>query len=569
MKISLAHLLPLALAGAVIAMPAPVAASAHITVVNVDGPNEGFNDPAPAVPVGGNPGTTKGQQRLIAFRFAADVWGAALDSNIDIQIRASFDPLGPNVLGSAGARFFDANFQAAPGFPGGRANTNYHIALADKRAGLDLLVVETQNEVLPQNRLTAAEPEIAAQFSSDFDFYLGLDNNHGLQNDLVVVLLHEFGHGLGFSSFLSRTSGNTPGGFTDPYLDNTLDGSTNTPFPALLASTPAARLAAIQKVDQIVWTGANVAAAVPTTLLFGRPELDAPTLPSIDGSRYGTASFGPPIPPAGVTNTVVVAQDGVGVSTDACEPLTAASALAVAGKIALVDRGICTFVVKVKNAQNAGAIAVLVADNAPDNPPAGLGGADPTITIPSARVLRATGDAIKAAPGPVTVTIGVNAARRAGTDLADRPQLYASTPIAPGSTLNHWDPIAFKNLLMEPAINPDLTHSLIAPFDTTLAEMHDMGWFTDADLDGTEDATVIVNSCDTRVENDFIGNGALLADQARVWFGQCAATTSSARAFEDCVDRIAKAAHHDDIITGNQSSHLRQCAQVRGKKGSN
>ena len=316
-----------------------------------------------------------------------------------------------------------------------------------------------------------------------------------------------------------------------------------------------------------MWTGGNVAAAVPTTLLFGRPELDAPTLPSIDGSRYGTAAFGPPIPPTGITHTVVVAQDGVGVSTDACEPLTAASALAVAGKIALVDRGTCTFVVKVKNAQNAGAIAVLVADNAPDNPPAGLGGVDPTITISSARVLRATGDAIKAA-GPVTVTIGVNAARRSGTDLADRPQLYASTPIAPGSTLNHWDPIAFKNLLMEPAINPDLTHSLIAPFDTTLAEMHDMGWFTDANLDGKEDRTVIVNGCDTRVENDFIGNGALLADQARVWFGQCKATTSSARAFEDCVDRIAKAAHKADILTGKQSSHLRNCAEAKGKKGS-
>jgi hypothetical protein len=568
MTTSTTRILPLALAGAVLlAMPAPVAASAHITVVNADGPNEGFNDPTPATPVGGNPGTTKGQQRLIAFQFAADVWGASLDSNIDIQIQASFDPLGANVLGAAGASFSIRNFNAAaaPGFPGGNANTNYHIALADKRAGADLLVAAN----VPG--LNAATPEIVAQFSSDFDFYLGLDNNHGVKNDLVVVLLHEFGHGLGFSSFMSRTTGNTPGGVTDPFLDNTLDGSTNTPFPALLASTPAARLGAIQKVDQIVWTGANVAAAVPTVLLFGRPELDVPTIPSIDGSRYGTASFGPPVPATGITGNVVVAQDGVGVSTDACEPLTAASAAAVHGNIALVDRGICTFVVKVKNAQNAGAIAVLVADNVADNPPATLGGADPTITIASVRVLRATGDAIKAATasGPLTVTIALNPVRRAGTDLQDRPQLYASTPIAPGSTLNHWDPIAFKNLLMEPAINGDLTHSLIAPFDTTLAEMHDMGWFTDANLDGQEDATVIVNGCDTRVENEFIGNGALLADQARVWFGQCAATTSSARAFEDCVDDLAKAAHAARIITGKQSSHLRQCAQAKGKnKGS-
>jgi PA domain-containing protein len=563
MTTSMTRILPLALAGAILAaLPAPAAAGAHITVVNVDGPNEGFNDPTPAAPVGGNPGTTKGQQRLIAFQFAADVWGASLDSNIDIQIQASFDPLGANVLGAAAAAFSIRNFNdlAAPGFPGGDANTNYHIALADKRAGSDLLTAFG---------LTPATPEIVAQFSSDFDFYLGLDNDHGVKNDLVVVLLHELGHGLGFSSFMSRTTGNTPGGVTDPFLNNALDGSTNTQLSALLASPPAVRLAAIQKVDQIVWTGGNVAAAVPTTLLFGRPELDVPTIPSIDGSRYGTASFGPPVPATGITGTVVLAQDGVGVSTDACEPLTAASAAAVAGNIALVDRGTCTFNVKVKNAQNAGAIAVLVADNVADNPPAGLGGVDPTITISSVRILRATGDVLKAATSPVTLTIGLNQARRAGTDLQDRPQLYASTPIAPGSTLNHWDPIAFRNLLMEPAINPDLTHNLIAPFDTTLAEMHDMGWFTDADLDGKEDATVILNGCDTRVENEFIGNGALLADQARAWFRQCALSTSGAKAFEACVDDLAKAAHADRIITGKQSSHVRQCAQAKGNnKGS-
>jgi PA domain len=554
------RILPAAIAAAVLSLPAPVAASAHITIINADGPNEGFNDPTPAAPVGGNPGTTKGQQRLIAFQFAADLWGAALDTNVDITIQASFDPLGPNVLGAAAAAFSIRNFNAlvAAGFPGGNADTNYHGALADKRAGVDLAAALG---------LGTQFPEVVAQFSSDFDFYLGLDNNHGVQNDLVVVLLHEFGHGLGFSSFLSRTTGNTPGGVTDPFLDHTLDASTNAPFPTLLAATSAARLAAIQKVDQIVWTGANVAAAVPTTLLFGRPELFVPQLPSIDGSRYGSASFGPPVPQTGITGNVVVAQDGVGVSTDACEPLTAASALAVLGNIALVDRGTCTFIVKVKNAQDAGAIAVLVADNAPDNPPAGLGGVDPTITISSARILRATGDAFKAAAGPVTVTIGLNLARRAGTDFEDRPQLYASTPIAPGSTLNHWDPIAFRNLLMEPAINSDLTHSLIAPFDTTLAEMHDMGWFIDANLDGLEDETVIVGQCDTRLKNDFIGSGALLADQARVWVQECASTTSGARAFEACFDRTVKAAQKADIIDGKQSSHLRQCAQTRGRHG--
>jgi len=40
----------------------------------------------------------------------------------------------------------------------------------------------------------------------------------------------------------------------------------------------------------------------------------------------------------------------------------------------------------------------------------------------------------------------------------------------------------------------------------------------------------------------------LLADQTRAWFNQCAATTSRAKGFEDCVDAFAKAAKAADII---------------------
>src|SRR5262249_43273402 len=137
MTISATRIVPLALAGALLlAMPARSAASAHITVVNADGPNEGFNDPTPAAPVGGNPGTTKGQQRLIAFQFAADLWGASLDSNIDIQIQASFDPLGANVLGAAGPALPHRNFHnpAAARLPGAGPHTKHHNTPPPQRA---------------------------------------------------------------------------------------------------------------------------------------------------------------------------------------------------------------------------------------------------------------------------------------------------------------------------------------------------------------------------------------------------------------------------------------------------
>jgi uncharacterized repeat protein (TIGR01451 family) len=122
------------------------------------------------------------------------------------------------------------------------------------------------------------------------------------------------------------------------------------------------------------------------------------------------ATFGPPVTPSGTPpgpHSVVIALDpanGAGPSTtDGCSPLT--NAAAVNGNIALIDRGTCGFIVKVKNAQNAGAVGVIIADNAPGTPPAGLGGTDPTITIPSVRVTLADGNTLKANIATLNVTM--------------------------------------------------------------------------------------------------------------------------------------------------------------------
>src|SRR5262245_20796798 len=100
--------------GAFASNPDVASANATITILNGDGPNEGFNGPTPAAPVGGNPGTTIGQQRLIAFQFAADIWSLALDSNVEIVIDAQFNPLSCTattaILGSAGTIFIFANY---------------------------------------------------------------------------------------------------------------------------------------------------------------------------------------------------------------------------------------------------------------------------------------------------------------------------------------------------------------------------------------------------------------------------------------------------------------------------
>ncbi|HSH05530.1 MAG TPA: T9SS-dependent M36 family metallopeptidase [Anaerolineae bacterium] len=101
------------------------------------------------------------------------------------------------------------------------------------------------------------------------------------------------------------------------------------------------------------------------------------------GYATGTAEFGPAVPtsPAAITADIYIVDDGTGTTSDGCETVTNTGELN--GNIALIDRGTCSFVVKVKNAQNAGAVAAIVVNNLPGDGILNMGGTDATITIPS------------------------------------------------------------------------------------------------------------------------------------------------------------------------------------------
>ena len=117
----------------------------------------------------------------------------------------------------------------------------------------------------------------------------------------------------------------------------------------------------------------------------------------------GTASFGPTN--FTLTGNLVVAIDAVGDTEDGCTALTNAGA--IAGNIALIRRGTCNFTVKAANAQAAGAIGVIISNNVAGVAP-GLGGADPTITIPVLSVSQADGNTLRtqlALPATVNVTM--------------------------------------------------------------------------------------------------------------------------------------------------------------------
>lgn len=106
-----------------------------------------------------------------------------------------------------------------------------------------------------------------------------------------------------------------------------------------------------------------------------------------------------------VTGQVVYYNDDAGGTThDGC----VVPANSVSGKIALINRGNCNFTVKVKNAQDAGAIGVIMVNNVAGAPII-MGGTDNTITIPAVMVTQALGATFVAnLANNLNVTLKVN-----------------------------------------------------------------------------------------------------------------------------------------------------------------
>ncbi len=459
-----------------VALSAMAHAGATIVIINNNAPGVGFNDPTAATPVGGNSGTTIGAQRLIAFQFAADIWGAALDSTVEIRIQAQFIALSCSAnaatLGSAGTAQILRDFPNAE-FP----STWYPVALANKRAGSDQ---------------RPASNDVNANFNSNIGtpgcfensgWYYGLDTNHPANRvNLVAVVLHELAHGLGFQQFADTSTGEQNDNLSDVYGRHLFDVTQNRFWYEM---TNAQRVQSAINTNNVVWTGAAVAAAAPT-VLAGTPTLQITAPPAVAGPyTIGTAAFGPPLSSTVISGNLLLALDASDVvgpsTTDGCTAITNAGALA--GKIAVVDRGDCLFVEKAKNVQDAGAIALVVVNNVAGSTPPGMAGDDPTVTISTVSVTQAEGNAIKAqlaVPATVSGFLTLNLNKLAGADSQGRMLLYTPNPLEPGSSIAHWDTSAFPNQLMEPNASDDLTHSVKAPQDLTLALMRDIGWTANA-----------------------------------------------------------------------------------------
>jgi hypothetical protein len=525
--------LALALAAALLTAPA---FAAEFVVVNLDaGTGAGLDDPSPRAPQGGNPGTTLGEQRQVAYAYAARMWGAIMQSDVPIVVGARFIPQACSatgaVLGSAGTTSVFRDFPGAT-----RPGTWHNIALTESIVGVDL---------------NDGDLDITSQFNSRIsgdpaclggaDWYYGLDGQTpaGTVNFLNVVM-HEIGHGIGFQSFVNVTSGNLLGGFPDVYLANAFNNTVGKAFPDM---TSAERQFAVRNTGGTVWTGPDVSAVAPDYL---DPELEITVSGIASPLPAGRSSLGPAVTGPEFAGTITLADDGVDAGGDACTPL--ANAADVAGRIALVDRGVCPFATKAVNAQAAGATGVLVANNVPGviEP----GGVDPTVTIPVLGISLEAGEQIRALAPGATVAAAADPVRRVGADALGRVRLNTPAALAPGSTFSHFDTALNPNALMEPSITGTLRADI--DVDLTPALFRDTGWRTSA-------ANATLGTCDTGVpvvDPSGIAIGASLEARSLV----CSAFARNKGQYQGCVVSYANSLVEAGLIEGRDKGRIASCA---------
>lgn len=279
----------------------------------------------------------------------------------------------------------------------------------DGADGADYTITRGNNVYAYEDRNNADQPGYSPDGGADlqFDFPLDLTQAPEVNQDAVITnlfyvnnMVHDILYVHGFDEEAGNFQENNYGkGGTeaDPVLAEAQDGggTSNANF-----SAPEDGVSGTMQM--YLWpTGA------PSVLTVHDPADIAGDYTAVE------AAFGPGLATP-ITSELVLVNDGAGTTSDACDPVLNGAQLS--GKIAVIDRGTCTFISKVNAAKNAGAIAVIVINNAGTAPFAMSGSGNPG--IPSVMISQADGNTIKA---KLTAGETVNATlASAGTANVDR-----------------------------------------------------------------------------------------------------------------------------------------------------
>lgn len=241
-------------------------------------------------------------------------------------------------------------------------------------------------------------PSGGSKLEFDFDYTDGadpLDNtdaaivNLFYWNNVIHDVIYHYGFNEESGNFQENNYGKAPFGDFDAVMADAMDGSgTNN---ANFATPPDG---INPRMQMFLWE---------TPRQLGVDVLS----PSVNAGSYSgfQASFGPQLTKKPLKAELVMSNDATAAPTLACSSL--ANSSAINGKIALIERGTCTFATKIRNAQNAGAIAVLMFTDNRSPVVMGGDGTEGDITIPAILIDRARGlllmDELKS--GSITVQL--------------------------------------------------------------------------------------------------------------------------------------------------------------------
>lgn len=268
-----------------------------------------WNDSTPANPVGGNPGTTLGQQRRNAMLEALRQLGAGFDSETPITVRACWaalavDTAGRTTLAAAAPDDFliddrslvvnGETFNPAPFLP--EKYAFYSAAPAVRLAGTRACSLrggdctDLTDMTITYNRRIGESGVLGGA-----RFYLGYNAAPAGQLDFVGVSVHELGHGLGFLSLtrLSAPVGAKLLGRDDIYARQIID---NRPFPyrSFVGLTDAERADVMTSLAGLSWIDSraansplNTQTSFPGVLLYApNPIQRGSSLSHLDSSYF-------------------------------------------------------------------------------------------------------------------------------------------------------------------------------------------------------------------------------------------------------------------------------------------
>jgi uncharacterized protein (TIGR03382 family) len=424
--------------------------------------NAGFDDPTPATPLGLNFGTTRGDQALIVFQAATAMWGAVLRSPIPIFIDSQFNSATTDShfictpQGAVLAYTSPSGAETGPNFP--NPDAAYISALANALSGQTPSGDVAQFQVNINGDLGTSSCDFLAAW------YFGLDTQIAQGTiSLFTTLLHEFGHGLGFFSFVDTSSGKAnPPTIFDYHIFDVSSGTT------WATETPTQRLKLVTTPGGIAFDGPAVRADIPT-FLAAPPDFVVTFDAGTTSVNFAQGQFSGPLVgsgPVAATNPL-----------DACNELTDASE--INGKFALIERSladagvVCTFFSKSQRAADAGAIGVIIYDDVGEALIEMPG--TPALSIPAAFISNRDGTILQGelAQGPVSAAFGT-AAQVSNTDPSGtRVLLYTPPQVSSGSSVSHWNSNSYPHtLLLEFANEPDIRFDM----DFTPDVMSDLGW---------------------------------------------------------------------------------------------